>query len=40
MDVRSGFTAVVRDIIERLKQAGRRVWLVLNKIDLVRSDVL
>ncbi|MBR2124359.1 MAG: GTPase Era [Acetobacter sp.] len=40
VDVRSGFTAVVRDIIERLKQAGRRVWLVLNKIDLVRSDVL
>lgn len=35
VDAKSGATAAVQDIVARLKEGGRRCWLVLNKIDLV-----
>ncbi len=34
-DARAGATDAVREIAEKIGQAGRRAWLVLNKIDLV-----
>ena len=34
-DAKAGATEAVRAIAARLKDAGRRAWLVLNKIDLV-----
>ncbi|TLU73868.1 GTPase Era [Lichenicoccus roseus] len=35
VDARSGVTEGVRDIAHRLHGSGRRLWLVLNKTDLV-----
>ena len=35
VDAKSGATEEVRGIASKLTQAGRRCWLVLNKIDLV-----
>jgi len=35
VDAKSGATEAVREIVARLKETGRRCWLVLNKIDLV-----
>lgn len=35
VDAKSGATESVRAITDRLRNAGRRCWLVLNKIDLV-----
>jgi GTPase len=35
VDAKSGATDAVREIAERLGQAKRRCWLVLNKVDLV-----
>jgi GTP-binding protein Era len=35
VDSRSGVTAELRDIARRLQNSGRRLWLSLNKIDLV-----
>ncbi|QEO16650.1 GTPase Era [Acetobacter vaccinii] len=40
VDARSGLTEAVEEIIARLAQAGRRVWLVLNKTDLVAAGAL
>ncbi len=35
VDAKAGDTEAVRTIIDRLAQAERRCWLVLNKVDLV-----
>ncbi|MBC7633977.1 MAG: GTPase Era [Acetobacteraceae bacterium] len=35
VDSKAGFTAGVRSVVEGLKGGGRRLWLVLNKSDLV-----
>lgn len=35
VDARSGVTDGVRDIANRLQTSGRRLWLVLNKTDLI-----
>ena len=35
VDARAGVTDLVAGIAERLRGSGRRVWLVLNKVDLV-----
>lgn len=35
VDAKSGGTEAVQAIVARLKDSGRRCWLVLNKIDLV-----
>lgn len=35
VDAKSGATEAVQAIVARLKEGGRRCWLVLNKIDLV-----
>lgn len=35
VDSKAGFTAGVRTVVDRLKASGRRVWLVLNKSDLI-----
>lgn len=40
VDARAGATEAVRAIAERLGQAKRRAWLVLNKTDLVSPDRL
>jgi GTP-binding protein Era len=40
VDAKSGASDAVRDIIARLKEAGRRCWLVLNKVDLVAPEQL
>ena len=40
VDVKSGLTSLVEGIIERLKSSSRKVWLVLNKIDLINPDIL
>ncbi|MBV1833218.1 GTPase Era [Novacetimonas pomaceti] len=40
VDARAGLTDSVREIIAELAQRKRRVWLVLNKTDLVRREVL
>ena len=34
VDAKSGASEAVKEIVERLKESGRRCWLVLNKIDL------
>jgi GTPase len=40
MDAKAGGTDAVRDIAARLRDSGRRAWLVLNKIDLVPAPKL
>jgi len=40
VDARKGLDAEVEDIVGRLKGAGRRAVLVLNKIDLVKREQL
>ncbi len=35
VDSKAGFTAGVRSVVDGLKGGGRRIWLVLNKSDLV-----
>jgi GTP-binding protein Era len=35
VDARAGITDAVQAIAEKLKNAGRPVWLVLNKVDLI-----
>lgn len=40
VDAKSGAGEAVRAIASRLRQAGRRTWLVLNKIDLVERPRL
>ncbi|KXV76471.1 GTPase Era [Acetobacter cerevisiae] len=40
VDARSGLTDAVNSIIERLATTGRKVWLVLNKTDLVSPERL
>ncbi len=35
VDSKAGFTAGVRSVVDGLKGGGRRLWLVLNKSDLV-----
>ncbi|WP_135468442.1 GTPase Era [Crenalkalicoccus roseus] len=40
VDARGGLGAPVRAIAERLARARRRVWLVLNKVDLVAPPAL
>ncbi len=40
VDARAGATQAVREIAEKVGQAGRRAWLVLNKIDLVAPPKL
>ncbi|MBO7073235.1 MAG: GTPase Era, partial [Acetobacter sp.] len=40
VDVKSGLTSLVEGIIERLRSSDRKVWLVLNKIDLINPDIL
>ncbi|MCX2559830.1 GTPase Era [Acetobacter farinalis] len=40
VDARSGLTEAVGGIIDRLASAGRTVWLVLNKTDLVSPERL
>jgi GTP-binding protein Era len=35
VDAKSGASEAVKEIAARLKESGRRCWLVLNKIDLV-----
>ena len=39
-DARAGVTEQVGAIAERLRASGRRVWLVLNKVDLVARPAL
>ena len=40
IDARAGLTEAVREIVTQLAQRRRRVWLVLNKTDLMRRDAL
>ncbi|ATJ92139.1 GTPase Era [Acetobacter tropicalis] len=40
VDAKSGLTEAVAEIIDRLAKAGRKIWLVLNKTDLVTPEVL
>lgn len=40
IDAKSGLTEAVAEIIDRLAKAGRKIWLVLNKTDLVTPEVL
>jgi GTP-binding protein Era len=40
VDAKTGATADVKEIAGRLAAAGRRAWLVLNKIDLVPPSAL
>ncbi len=40
VDAKYGNTEAVRGIVGRLKEAGRRAWLVLNKTDLVEPAAL
>lgn len=40
VDARSGLTEAVQTIIERLAETKRKVWLVLNKTDLVPATAL
>ena len=40
VDVKFGLTSLLEGIIERLKNSDRKVWLVLNKIDLISRDIL
>nr|WP_298795231.1 GTPase Era [uncultured Acetobacter sp.] len=40
VDARSGLTDAVSSIIERLATTGRKLWLVLNKTDLVPPERL
>ncbi len=40
VDARAGATEAVRGIASRLGESGRRVWLVLNKVDLVSRERL
>ncbi len=40
VDSRTGLTEQVASILERLKTSGRRVWLVLNKVDSLAREKL
>ncbi|MFT9383768.1 MAG: GTPase Era [Acetobacter orientalis] len=40
VDAQKGLTEAVQEIIERLASAGRKIWLVLNKTDLVQPETL
>ncbi len=40
VDTKTGASEAVTDIVARLKESGRRCWLVLNKIDLVAPEQL
>ncbi|WP_244182160.1 GTPase Era [Gluconacetobacter entanii] len=40
VDARAGLTEDVREIVSQLAQRNRRVWLVLNKTDLMKRDAL
>ncbi|WP_407716810.1 GTPase Era [Gluconacetobacter entanii] len=40
VDARAGLTEAVREIVSQLAQRNRRVWLVLNKTDLMKRDAL
>ena len=40
IDAERGLSGNVRAILEGLEKQGRKVWVVLNKIDLVRKDGL
>ena len=40
VDSKAGFTNGVRTVVDRLKASGRRVWLVLNKSDLIPVERL
>ncbi|MFT9025644.1 GTPase Era [Acetobacter indonesiensis] len=40
IDAKSGLTEAVEEIMDRLAKAGRKVWLVLNKTDLVHREAL
>ncbi|OUI85655.1 GTPase Era [Acetobacter tropicalis] len=40
VDAKSGLTEAVAEIIDRLAKAGRKIWLVLNKTDMVTPEVL
>jgi len=40
VDAETGLTEEVRAIVERSKETGRRLWLALNKIDLVAKPSL
>ncbi|MSP29062.1 MAG: GTPase Era [Acetobacteraceae bacterium] len=40
VDAKSGASEAVQGIVARLKDSGRRCWLVLNKIDLVAPALL
>ena len=40
VDVKFGLTSLLEGIIEHLKNSDRKVWLVLNKIDLISRDIL
>jgi GTP-binding protein Era len=40
VDARAGLTEDVRQIASKLRESGRRSWLVLNKVDLVSPPTL
>ncbi|GAN60444.1 GTPase Era [Acetobacter cibinongensis] len=40
IDAKTGMTDAVQEIMDRLASTGRKVWLVLNKTDLVQRDAL
>lgn len=40
VDAQKGLTEAVQEIMERLARAGRKIWLVLNKTDLVQPERL
>ncbi|PYD62230.1 GTPase Era [Novacetimonas maltaceti] len=40
VDARAGLTDAVREIVSQLAQRNRRVWLVLNKTDLMKREAL
>ncbi len=40
VDAKAGLTDGVRMIVERLRESGRPLWLVLNKVDLVAAPKL
>jgi len=40
VDAKTGITDALRGIVEKLRESGRRIWLVLNKVDLVGAPAL
>ena len=40
VDAKTGITDALRGIVEKLRESGRRIWLVLNKVDITGAPAL